>query len=103
MMASPKMMYEGIADVNGVECFVPSGDSDYPLKLRADANKHRGSIYYEVRLSLPQAARVEILIKERLFMDAWRKIVEFSNGTIGIPRHHETNFKVLENKVIGIE
>ena len=101
-MVSPKEVYEGIADLRGIESFQKRENyglsNQNPLKIRALANKHRGAVFYEVRLTLPQASQIEILISESKFLDAWAKLIECTNGQIVVPRKHMDNLSDIKKR-----
>ena len=74
--------YVGIADAHGIESWnrkedVNDRDRSYKI-IRADANRQRHAIYYEVKMAEEDAQTVEDILKDKDWALALEKLKEYS-------------------------
>ena len=65
--------YYGIADAHGIESFFTEEEMNmtkFPYVLRADLNRQRHAVFYEVELLLPDVEVVKQLIKKGKYQES---------------------------------
>mgnify|MGYP003628148902 CR=1 FL=1 len=97
---SEENTYVGIADAHGIESWNRKEDvseRDRCIKvIRADANRQRHAIYYEVKMGLEDAQTVEDILKDQDWVLALEKLKEFSKEFRTMP-NHEKSIKLIPN------
>ena len=92
--------YVGIADAHGIESWNRIEDttaSDRSFKIiRADANRQRHAIYYEVKMEKSDAQTVEDILKDADWVLALEKVKEYSREFRTMP-NHEKSIKLIPN------
>jgi hypothetical protein len=92
--------YVGIADAHGIESWNRKEDTtarDRSFKIiRADANRQRHAIYYEVKMSDEDAQIVEDVLKDQDWALALEKLKEYSKEFRTMP-NHEKSIKLIPN------
>jgi len=92
--------YVGIADAHGIESWnrkedVSPTDMSYKI-MRADANRQRHAIYYEVKVAEDDAQTIEDILKDEDWILALEKLKEFSREFRTMP-NHEKSIKLIPN------
>ncbi len=92
--------YIGIADAHGIESWnrkeeVSDRDRSYKI-MRADANRQRHAIYYEVKMADEDAQTVEDVLKDGDWILALEKLKEYSVEFRTMP-NHEKSIKLIPN------
>jgi hypothetical protein len=92
-------LYYGIADAHGVESFETDTNIDVPDKrtkgmmmMRAELNRQRHAIYYEVRIEKHDAFMINALLDKGEFIKAF-KIIKKRAITIGFPENRRKNYE----------
>jgi len=92
--------YVGIADAHGIESWnrkedVSPADMSYKI-MRADANRQRHAIYYEVKMVEEDAQTIEDILKDEDWVLALEKLKEYSREFRTLP-NHEKSIKLIPN------
>jgi hypothetical protein len=93
-MATKTMI--GIADCHGIESFLAKGTSDFPFVMRADCNRQRHAVYYEVDLDDAAVNRINSIIAKKDFIKAL-KVLKSLATVIRTPRHHACSWDLIPN------
>ncbi len=87
--------YYGIADAKGVESFIPYKNlvnDDFPYVMRANLNRQRHAVYYEITIDEIDANIVNALIDTGEYEKALT-IIKKRAITIGFPAKHNEQYK----------
>jgi hypothetical protein len=92
--------YVGIADAHGIESWnrkedVSERDRSYKI-IRADANRQRHAIYYEVQMPDEKASIIEDILKDEDWILALEKLKEYSREFRTMP-NHEKSIELIPN------
>ena len=92
--------YVGVADAHGIESWnrkedVSPQDRSYKI-IRADANRQRHAIYYEVEMPEKDAQTIEDILKDEDWILALEKLKEYSRE-IRTPQNHVKSLKLIPN------
>lgn len=92
--------YVGIADCHGIESFslkeeVTAQDIMYKV-IRADANRQRHAVYYEVELDTTALKMINRQLEEDKYIVALSLLKELSLGT-KLPKTHAKSWKLIPN------
>lgn len=92
--------YVGIADCHGIESMVPKEEAtsrDIMIKvIRADANRQRHAVYYEVELDATALKMINRQLEENKYIVALSLLKELSLGT-KLPKTHAKSWKLIPN------
>tara|TARA_B100000676_G_C17240079_1_gene418206 strand:- start:54 stop:359 length:306 start_codon:yes stop_codon:yes gene_type:complete len=92
--------YVGIADAHGIESWNRKedvSDRDRSFKIiRADANRQRHAIYYEVKVEDKDAEVIEDILKDGDWELALEKVKEYAKEFRTMP-NHEKSIKLIPN------
>jgi len=92
--------YVGIADAHGIESWNRIEDTTTQERsfkiIRADANRQRHAIYYEVKMAEGDAQTVEDVLKDQDWVLALEKLKEYSREFRTMP-NHEKSIKLIPN------
>ena len=86
--------YYGIADAHGIESFQPYENKkadNFPYVMRADTNRQRHAVYYEITISDIDATVVNALIAKGEYEKAL-KIIKKRAITIGFPEDRNKDY-----------
>lgn len=95
--------YYGIADAHGVESFLPyenKKDDSFPYMMRAELNRQRHAVYYEVTVEPIDVT----IINAHIAKGDYKKALQFIKKraiTIGFPEHRNkaymNSWKLIPN------
>jgi len=86
--------YCGVCDCHGIESFVEKGSTRFPYMMRAEANRQRHAIYYEVVLSDEDKKIIDGFIELKEFT----KALDFlKTKEMKIPAHHKKSLSMIPN------
>jgi len=90
--------YVGIADCHGIESLVPKEDIDskdimYKV-IRADANRHRHAVYFEVELDTTALRMINQQLEEDKYIVALSLLKELA-FEIKLPKTHAKSWKLI--------
>ena len=92
--------YVGIADAHGIESWnrkedVSDRDRSYKI-IRADANRQRHAIYYEVDVEADDAQTIEGILEDQDWILALEKLKEYAQIFRTMP-NHEKSIRLIPN------
>jgi hypothetical protein len=92
--------YVGIADAHGIESWnrkedVNERDRGFKV-MRADLNRQRHAIYYEVEMDKGNAKTIEDILKDEDWILALEKLKEYAHE-IRTTRNHAKSIKLIPN------
>tara|TARA_B100001123_G_C15305890_1_gene1022669 strand:+ start:88 stop:405 length:318 start_codon:yes stop_codon:yes gene_type:complete len=92
--------YVGIADAHGIESWnrkedVSDRDRSYQI-IRADANRQRHAIYYEVDVEADDAQTIEGILEDQDWILALEKLKEYAQIFRTMP-NHEKSIRLIPN------
>ena len=95
--------YYGIADAHGIETFQPyeyRKDDNFPYNMRAQLNRQRHALYFEIEIEKIDADIVKALIAKKNYKGAFRMIKKRA-VIIGFPEknrpEYEKSWKLIPN------
>jgi len=98
--------YYGIADAHGIESFQPqttgkeANHEKFGMQLRAEYNRQRHAIYYEIQIEKHDADIVNALIDKGNFIKAF-EIIKKRAITIGFPenvrKQYQNSWELIPN------
>ena len=86
--------YYGIADAHGIESFQPYANKvadKFPYIMRAELNRQRHAVYYEITIEKIDADIVNVLIQQQKYTKAL-EIIKKRAVTIGFPQHRNKQY-----------
>lgn len=90
--------YIGIADCHGIESLTPKTESsaqDIMLRvIRADANRHRHAVYFEVELDKPALKMINSRLDAEEYIVALSLLKALSTET-KLPKTHAKSWKLI--------
>ena len=95
--------YYGIADAHGIETFQPyeyRADDKFPYNMRAQLNRQRHALYFEIEIEKVDANIVKALIDKKDFIGAF-KMIKKRAVIIGFPEKdrsaYEKSWELIPN------
>ena len=86
--------YYGIADAHGIESFFTEEEmhkTKFPYVLRADLNRQRHAVFYEVELLLPDVEVVKQLIKKGKYQESLQ-FIKKNLKKLSFPKAQSTDY-----------
>ena len=100
------VVYYGVADAHGIESFQlqktgkEANHNKFGMQLRAESNRQRHAIYYEIQIEKHDADIVNALIDKGDFIKAF-KIIKKRAITIGFPENvreqYQNSWELIPN------
>jgi len=93
MKQETKKLY-GIADAHGIESFITAEelqDKPFPYILRADLNRQRHAVFYEVELLLPDVEVVKQLLKKGKYQESLQ-FIKKNLKKLSFPKAQSSNY-----------
>jgi len=87
--------YYGIADAHGIETFRPYRErakDTFPYIMRANLNRQRHAVYYEITIDKKDAKVVNALISTEKYQKAL-EIIKKRAILIGFPKEHSVEYQ----------
>ena len=87
--------YYGLADAHGIETFEPyvnRKDDSFPYNMRAQLNRQRHALYFEIEIEKVDADIVKALLDKKDFITAF-KIIKKRAVIIGFPEENRPEYE----------
>jgi len=87
--------YYGLADAHGIETWLPyskRATDTFPYDMRAQLNRQRHALYFEVEIEQADADIVEALLAKSDFIGAFN-IIKKRAVIIGFPQEHRSEYE----------
>ena len=87
--------YYGLADAHGIETFEPyvnRKDDSFPYNMRAQLNRQRHALYFEIEIEKVDANIVKALLDKKDFIGAF-KMVKKRAVIIGFPQENRSEYE----------
>ena len=95
--------YYGLADAHGIETFEPYSnrkDDSFPYNMRAQLNRQRHALYFEIEIEKVDADIVKALLEKKDYAGAF-KFIKKRAVIIGFPEknrsEYEKSWKLIPN------